>query len=434
MSDPSNNYKRMEVEEGWRKSLKGHLQGKQRHILLVSMATVIFILFVMVFVIFGYQERRFAAMESFILRHNSSLTSVNSELKGKLQDTGSELEKMVSELKKSVSGLSSYVDMYTSRIQTQFDSGTQVKKITTIQTLINNLGSSLGSLSSKLETQLQNTAGQQSGQYTELKGFLDRLNSSVSALAAKLQDTVKQQDMGVVGSSLASLNSSLASFESKQLKQTQDSDQRVMAALNEIKAKLESRDKDADSENRTLVEVAKLTSSVGSLSSQLQSTDQKVVTALNDIKAKLESKDKPAAVLSCKSGWMMFGFRCYLFSNDKLSWHQARDYCRSHNSFLLTLESDAEWAFVTSKTTKFHFWVGLTDELTGQWRWDDGTPYVMNKDQWEPGQPDDWRNHGLGEEGEDCAHLKKEGKLNDAHCSYKINYICRTNARMTDHD
>ncbi len=44
--------------------------------------------------------------------------------------------------------------------------------------------------------------------------------------------------------------------------------------------------------------------------------------------------------------------------------------------------------------------------------------------QWTPGQPDDWTEHGLGEEGEDCGHITVYGLLNDAHCSSKMKYIC----------
>ncbi len=44
--------------------------------------------------------------------------------------------------------------------------------------------------------------------------------------------------------------------------------------------------------------------------------------------------------------------------------------------------------------------------------------------QWTPGQPDDWTEHGLGEEGEDCGHITEYGLLNDVHCSSKMKYIC----------
>ncbi|XP_072548736.1 C-type lectin domain family 10 member A-like, partial [Salminus brasiliensis] len=133
-------------------------------------------------------------------------------------------------------------------------------------------------------------------------------------------------------------------------------------------------------------------------------------------------------VLSCKSGWTLFGSRCYFFSRNELNWHEARDYCRAQNSFLLTVESKEELGLVLTKTFMAYYWVGLTDENTGQWRWDDGTPYTMNKNDWNPGQPDDWKNHGLGEEGEDCAHILENGRLNDAHCSIQHKYICKAKA------
>ncbi|XP_036436695.1 C-type lectin domain family 4 member F-like isoform X1 [Colossoma macropomum] len=490
MDEDTVGFSMMDMNAGYSKSRKDRFHGKLSFILLVSGVLVISVLFVMSFVIFDYQERKFAELERSMMSHNSSLNAINSELKGKLEDTGP-----------------------------------QMKMLSDVQTSVNNLGSLLGSLSSKLETKQQDAAGQQDGQCRELKSFVEHLNTSLSELAAKLQDTVMRQDVKLseIGDSLTAVNSLLASFESKQQKRTQDSDQRVMAALSEMKAKLESNSKAAESQNRTLIEVVKLSSSVASLSSKLQSTDQRVMAALSDMKTKLESSSKTAesqnrtlievvklsssvaslssklqstdqrvmatlsdmktkldsssktaesqsrtltevvklsssveslssklqstdqrvmAALSemkaklesgsktaggstCKPGWTLYGSKCYFFSDDKLNWHQARDYCRSQNALLLKLEAKDERAFVTARTTSDFYWVGLTDENTGQWRWDDGTPYVMNKDEWEPGQPDNWKDHGLGEEGEDCGHIKMSGKFNDAHCSIKMQYICK---------
>uniref|UniRef100_A0AAR2L0H2 C-type lectin domain-containing protein n=2 Tax=Pygocentrus nattereri TaxID=42514 RepID=A0AAR2L0H2_PYGNA len=296
---------------------------------------------------------------------------------------------MILQLKTSVSGLSSYVDLYTSRIQDQLKTGPQVKKLSEIQILIIKLNSSLASLSSKMETKLQDAGTQQDGQSSELKRFLDRLNSSISELTAKLQDT----------------------------------DQKVMAGLSEMKDKLKISSKTAvfaqESQNRTLAEVVKLSSSVESLSSKLQSTVQRVMDALSEMKAKPESSTKPA-VTSCKPGWTLRLSRCYWFSNDTRNWHQAREYCLTQNASLLKVESEDEWAFVTANLNEY--WVGLTDEITGQWRWADETPYVMDRKKWGPGQPDNWT--GDGEDGENCAHIRRR-KLNDLHCKIRMNYICK---------
>uniref|UniRef100_A0AAR2J7N0 C-type lectin domain-containing protein n=1 Tax=Pygocentrus nattereri TaxID=42514 RepID=A0AAR2J7N0_PYGNA len=449
MENHSNSYSSMEMDEEHRGSPKASVCSKRSVILLVSGALVIFVLFVMIFVIFGYQERRFAELERSMTTHHSSVNSMNSDLKGKLTDTGAELETMILQLKTSVSGLSSYVDLYTSRIQDQLKTGPQVKKLSEIQILIIKLNSSLASLSSKMETKLQDAGTQQDGQSSELKRFLDRLNSSISELTAKLQDTDQkvmaglsemkdklkissktavfaQESQNRTLAEVVKLSSSVESLSSK----LQSTDQKVMATLSNMKTKLESSGKIAvfaqESQNRTLAEVVKLSSSVESLSSKLQSTDQKVMAALSEMKAKLESCSKTAEGGStCKPGWTPQGCKCYFFSTDKLNWHQARDYCRSQSASLLKLETKDEWVFVTARTTLQHYWVGLTDEDTGQWRWTDGTPYVMNKDDWEVGQPDDWKNHGLGEEGEDCGHLKAAGKFNDAHCSNSMKYICK---------
>ncbi|XP_050956719.1 asialoglycoprotein receptor 1-like [Labeo rohita] len=125
--------------------------------------------------------------------------------------------------------------------------------------------------------------------------------------------------------------------------------------------------------------------------------------------------------------WIPFSNSCYLFSRNILNWTEAKDYCAKQGALLLKIEdaSEKEWKFVTNMARPQQYWIGLTDQNTGQWRWADDTPYTMNKVQWVPGQPDNWTGHGLGEEGEDCGHLTVYGLLNDAHCSYKIKYICK---------
>ncbi|XP_050964663.1 asialoglycoprotein receptor 1 isoform X2 [Labeo rohita] len=127
-----------------------------------------------------------------------------------------------------------------------------------------------------------------------------------------------------------------------------------------------------------------------------------------------------------ESGWIPFTNSCYLFSHDTMNWTKAKDYCKEKGALLLKTEdaSEREWEFVTSIAKAQEYWIGLTDQNTGQWRWVDDSPYTMNKAQWSPGQPDNWNQHGLGEEGEDCGHITVYGLLNDAHCSHKKKYIC----------
>ncbi|XDV21636.1 hypothetical protein PO909_026702 [Leuciscus waleckii] len=127
--------------------------------------------------------------------------------------------------------------------------------------------------------------------------------------------------------------------------------------------------------------------------------------------------------------WIPFSNSCYLFSNDKMNWTEAKYYCEEQGALLVKIEegSEKEWQFVTNFANSQDYWVGLTDQNTGEWRWADDTPYTMNKAQWRIGQPDDWTEHNLGEkgeEGEDCGHISYDGLLNDIHCSSKLKYIC----------
>ncbi|XP_053271828.1 asialoglycoprotein receptor 1 isoform X1 [Pleuronectes platessa] len=127
----------------------------------------------------------------------------------------------------------------------------------------------------------------------------------------------------------------------------------------------------------------------------------------------------------CPPDWKPSGLSCYFFSSSALSWNDSRAWCEDHESHLVILSSDRDWDFVTRHTRSNFFWVGLSDWRTGMWEWVDQTPYSMDSRQWRPGQPDNWTGHRLGPGGEDCAHLHRDGRLNDQHCSIKMQYICQ---------
>ncbi|KAM9440831.1 C-type lectin domain family 10 member A-like isoform 2-T2 [Clarias gariepinus] len=199
------------------------------------------------------------------------------------------------------------------------------------------------------------------------------------------------------------------------------------SSCSSVLTKLETKLQDLDSQKNTLSEiktsVSQLTSSVNSLSSKLQNTDgrvMKLLLDLSDLKTKLENSTK--TIPHCKSGWIRFQSKCYFFSEDLVTWDEARNSCRSENSMLVKVETDEELTFLT--VNLIDYWIGLTDETTGEWRWDDGSPFVRNSHWWGEGQPDNWDGHGLGG-GEDCGHLRDSGELNDLHCSEKMKYICQ---------
>ncbi|XP_051966222.1 C-type lectin domain family 10 member A-like isoform X2 [Xyrauchen texanus] len=250
---------------------------------------------------------------------------------------------------------------------------------------------------------------QQDVSYTDVKSLMVNLSNSVSALTSKLNDAVSKQEQKLTDTErlLDSFKSSVNSLQSDQQNNQRDFES-VVSSLSVVKSS-----------------VSDLTSSVNTLSSKLQSTDGRVMNALNDLKTKVCAKTTDLPESNCKSGWISYLSSCYLFSRDKLNWSMARDYCEQQGALLLKIEEDNEWTFVTNITIPDLYWVGLTDQNTGQWRWADDTPYTMNKDQWNPGQPDDWTGHNLGA-GEDCGQFTYTGKLNDNHCSVKMKYICKS--------
>ncbi|KAL1277316.1 hypothetical protein QQF64_023989 [Cirrhinus molitorella] len=138
-------------------------------------------------------------------------------------------------------------------------------------------------------------------------------------------------------------------------------------------------------------EVANLTSSLALLSSNQQALNDRFTEMLGELKADLESRItnltqyhyklmcKP--VLSCEAGWHLFLSNCYKFSTNKASWQTARSYCSGQSALLLILGKDSrEWDFIVQRAglSSESYWIGLTDAITGQWRWVDGTPYTMN--------------------------------------------------------
>ncbi|XDV21633.1 hypothetical protein PO909_026701 [Leuciscus waleckii] len=242
-----------------------------------------------------------------------------------------------------------------------------------IETLMTNLASSLSSITSKQEENQQKLERQQGLSHTEVKSLMNSLSSAVSALTSKLNDS-------------ESMSSSLSVLKSS---------------------------------------VSDLTSSIASLSSKQQISEERVMNALKELKSNMGNKTADVPV-TCKCDWISYKSSCFLFSNNELNWAEARDYCKAQGALLLKIEEDEEeWAFLRKHAISEHYWVGLTDQNTGQWRWADDTPYTMNKEHWYPGQPDDWKEHGLGEEGEDCGQIAYSLKLNDNHCSSKMRFICR---------
>ncbi|XP_018589220.1 asialoglycoprotein receptor 1 [Scleropages formosus] len=208
---------------------------------------------------------------------------------------------------------------------------------------------------------------------------------------------------------VANLSAAMTSITSK-VHVGKETDQNVYREINKLKFSMEA------TENQ-LVSVEKSLKAIDGL--------EPLKTLVNQLKCNLDKITSNVSTEGCcPLGWSFYSTSCYYFSNEGKSWDSARDSCSRMHASLATLKDDGEWTFVSKHTMPFYFWIGLTDERTGDWEWVDGAPYIMDRRHWKPGQPDDWRHHGLGG-GEDCAHLHNDGRLNDDHCSRPYRFVCK---------
>nr|XP_055054128.1 asialoglycoprotein receptor 1 isoform X2 [Misgurnus anguillicaudatus]XP_055054129.1 asialoglycoprotein receptor 1 isoform X2 [Misgurnus anguillicaudatus] len=369
--------------------------GRRMDVLVLLGTVAIVISMTMIFVIYCSQERKFSALHSWMESLNST-TIPDHHITG-------DLVKKFTEVQHSVSSL----NLYLNKSSDPVTNGISEKRLSDLEIFMSSLGLTLSSLTSKQDENLKRLEQRQDVNNAEMKNLLLSLNSSLSALTSKLNDAVNNQEqkMAQTQQLLDSLKTSVTNQQNKQC----DCDS-LSSSLRDVQSSMSN-----------------LTSSIVSLSSKQQITEERLISSLNELKAQINTKlssDKP--VSNCKSGWIPYDSSCYLFSRNALNWTNARDYCKEQGASLLKIDgSDGEWAFVRQLAMSSYYWIGLTDQTTGQWRWSDDTPYTMDKKHWDEGQPDDWKEHGLGEEGEDCAAIKPNGLLNDAHCSESVHFICK---------
>ncbi|KAG5284047.1 hypothetical protein AALO_G00022410 [Alosa alosa] len=337
--------------------------------------------------------RELTEVKSAVTNLGASITSLSSKLHAEKEGSRmTVLEQSVINLTHSVNALSSGLQNTVSRHDL---------KLKGLETTIINMSSSLNTIISRLQ--------QTEGRAIAVERSITNLTVSMNALSSGLQDTAGQQGakMQELETAVNNMSSTLDSVASKMQETVGQQEGRLM--------NLETK---ADN----------MASSLNSLSSKLQQTDEKLLTALTNLTAEImsikHSKDK--ITYSCTENWSLHATSCYLFSSNKLPWRKARDYCKTQRATLLIINNQDEWQFITKNPVPL-YWIGLTDELNGEWRWVDGTPYVMDKSQWDAGQPDDWKDHGLGG-GEDCGNFSINNRLNDDHCTREYKYICERTA------
>ncbi|KAF4077177.1 hypothetical protein AMELA_G00205040 [Ameiurus melas] len=123
----------------------------------------------------------------------------------------------------------------------------------------------------------------------------------------------------------------------------------------------------------------------------------------------------------CEAGWREYEDRCYYFSTDTKTWHEALEECLSKGSHMMSIMNLHERTWVSTQLGHNIFWIGLNDIASeGNWEWSDGSIYYPYLEYWSPGQPDNY-------DDEDCGQVNgnSNGRWNDEHCTASRQYICK---------
>ncbi|XP_052066376.1 macrophage mannose receptor 1-like, partial [Mytilus californianus] len=123
----------------------------------------------------------------------------------------------------------------------------------------------------------------------------------------------------------------------------------------------------------------------------------------------------------CPIDWYRNGDACYLILHEKRTWFQARDFCRSHGSDLVSLHSKTEVDTLPNNQLKDEpYWIGLNEiDHKGTFKWSDGTP--LDYANWNTYEPNHWNNFEHCVEMEHFSHRK----WNDGNCYISQSFICK---------
>ena len=118
----------------------------------------------------------------------------------------------------------------------------------------------------------------------------------------------------------------------------------------------------------------------------------------------------------------LHGQGVYYVCWDQRKWDDAKDFCSDHGTWLATITSDEEQAFLAglAGTAGASLWIGLRQ---GFWEWDsfewvtgEGKPVEY----WGEDEPNDGGFFG----SEDCAEMHPSGAWNDDQCNADHWFFC----------
>nr|XP_019924383.1 C-type mannose receptor 2 [Crassostrea gigas] len=118
----------------------------------------------------------------------------------------------------------------------------------------------------------------------------------------------------------------------------------------------------------------------------------------------------------------------YFYSENEMTWQEAKGECRVRNSHLVELTTIDENDFLLQKSLEIGscvptntyncgLWIGLNDqEEEGQFKWENSN-FPVTFSNWLSGQPD-------GREHKNCVEMLQDGKWNDRHCRRNNPFVC----------
>lgn len=87
----------------------------------------------------------------------------------------------------------------------------------------------------------------------------------------------------------------------------------------------------------------------------------------------------------CPEDWLLYGRKCYYFSEEPRDWNTGRQYCQTHEAALAVIQSQKELEFMF-KFTRREPWIGLR-RVGDDFHWVNGDPF----------DPDTFSISGMGE-------------------------------------
>uniref|UniRef100_A0A8C5VE87 C-type lectin domain family 2 member L n=1 Tax=Microcebus murinus TaxID=30608 RepID=A0A8C5VE87_MICMU len=75
----------------------------------------------------------------------------------------------------------------------------------------------------------------------------------------------------------------------------------------------------------------------------------------------------------CPEDWLLYGRKCYFFSEEQRDWNTGRQYCHTHEAALAVIQSQKEMEFMF-KFTRREPWIGLR-RVGDEFHWVNGDPF-----------------------------------------------------------